>query len=992
MAETVGARVDHFVPADKQLDPGWVKALYEKGSAPAYEGKALENIGMPVGGIAAGQVYLMGDGRLGYWMIFNKHVNTGYGKTNYHQKIPPPPVDQGFAVTVEAEGLTQTRRLDAEGFQDVRFTGQYPIGIVRYSDAGLPVRVEMEAFSPFIPLNAEDSALPATIFHITVENRWNKPVKVALLGWLENAVCSHTAGEVRGLRQSVCVKEKGRTLIVHTAQEAPKPAREAAARPPIVLADFEGDTYGDWKATGEALGKSPARGTLIGQQAVSGFLGKGLVNTFLGGDDPHGTLTSPPFEITRNYVNFLIGGGNHARKTCINLMVGRKVVRTAAGTNNERLLWNSWKVDDLAGQTATIQIVDVMAGAWGHINIDQIELSDERREGPTGPIDKLHDYGTMVLATDGACVQVDGQRDVVELNKPVSVTFKSEKADPYPIAEKKSTLTKSQSVELAPGAKKTWTAVVAWHFPNHQHGRHYATRLADAKAVAHYVLDNHDRLTTETRLWRDTYYDSTLPVWLLDRLHSTVSNLATETCQWWANGRFWAYEGVGCCEGTCTHVWNYQHALARLFPSLERSIREMQDFGDGFDAETGLVGFRSNRAYAADGQCGTILKAYREHLMSPDDAFLKRNWPKIKKALEYSIGHDGNDDGLIEDKQHNTFDIEFYGANTFIGSLYLGALRAAEEMAKEVGDDAFAQRVRRIYESGRKLTVERLWNGEYFIQDVDLKKHPKHQYGQGCLSDHLFGQGWAHLLSLGYIYPPEKVKQAMGSVYKYNWAPDVGPQNKVHKPFRDYADPGEAGLFTCTWPKSPHLDEGVMYKNEVWTGIEYQAANHMVAEGMVTEALAICRAVHERYDPAKRNPYNEVECGDHYARAMASWGVFTNLAGYEYHGPKGHLGFTPKLTPEDFRSAFTTAEGWGTFEQKRSGESRQDRITVRWGKLRLRSLSFEPPGKPAAPKVTVQVDGKPLSSKSKLEDGRLLITLGEAIVLERGQTLTVQIK
>jgi len=419
----------------------------------------------------------------------------------------------------------------------------------------------------------------------------------------------------------------------------------------------------------------------------------------------------------------------------------------------------------------------------------------------------------------------------------------------------------------------------------------------------------------------------------------------------------------------------------------------MQDFGEGFDSKSGLVGFRSNRAYAADGQCGTVLKAYREHLMSADNAFLKRNWPRIKKALEFSIVRDGNDDGLIEISQHNTFDINFEGANTFVGSLYLAALRAGEEMAREMGDKAFAKRCRKIFESGSRLTVERLWDGEYFIQQVDLKKYPKHQYEKGCLSDQLFGQGWAHQLGLGYIYPPEHVKKALQSVWKYNWAPDIGPYNAAHKPERWFARPGEPGLFTCTWPKSPYIAEGVRYKNEIWTGIEYQAAGHMVWEDMLDEALAICNGIEQRYHPAKHNPFNEVECGDHYARAFASWGVYTALAGYEYHGPKGHLGFTPRITPENFRAAFTCAEGWGTFAQKRDGKIQREEIELRRGRLRLKSLAFAVPENFRSVKVLVTAAGPPRRIKIdySLKDGRLDIILKKELVLSENQTLEVSI-
>ena len=447
------------------------------------------------------------------------------------------------------------------------------------------------------------------------------------------------------------------------------------------------------------------------------------------------------------------------------------------------------------------------------------------------------------------------------------------------------------------------------------------------------MVKNQKRLSRDTRLWRDTYYDSTLPYWLLDRIHSTASNLATGTTEWWGNGRFWAWEGVVCCAGTCTHVWNYEHALARLFPDIQRNIRERQDFGEGFDANTGLVGFRSDRQYAADGQCGTILKAYREHLCSKDSSFLKSNWPKIKKSLQFSMNHDPNEDGVIVDSQHNTYDINFEGANTFVGALYLAALRAGEEMAKLMKDVEFAKQCRTRFERGQKVTMQHLWNGEYFVQEVDQVEVKEHQYGPGCLSDQLFGQGWAHQVGLGHLYPQRHVRTALESIWKYNWTADVGPHNKTWGPERPFAVPGEGGLFICTWPTGGRQKEPVRYRDEVWTGIEYQVAGHMIWEGMGEEGLAICKAIHDRYHPAKRNPYNEVECSDHYARALASWGVLTALAGFEYDGPARHIGFAPRMLP--FKSVFTTAEGWGTIEQT----DREMRLTLKYGRLRLRSIS-----------------------------------------------------
>jgi len=989
-------RPGHLVPQDKGLPQDMLDRLLERGQRAAYTGDELDTIGMPVGGIAAGQLYLRGDGTLGLWWIFNKHIFTGYGADCYRTYRPESPVDSGFALIVQQNGQTIAKPLNRD-FGTVEFRGEYPIAGLRYSSDECPVGATLVAFPPFIPLNAKDSALPATVFYVVARNDSDEAVRVAVLGWLENAVLMHSAKQIHGLRRSRILHGWGQTFIVHTAEEAPPPEGAPAPRPKIVLADFEGLDYGHWKVSGEAFGKKPATGTLPRQQQVSGFLGKGLVNTFLGGDGPHGTLTSPAFDISRKFINFLIGGGGHAGQTCINLLIDGKVVRTATGKNNEKLLWHFWNVQEFEGKQAKIEIVDRASGGWGHINIDQIELSDEPHEGPVGPIDKLPDYGSMVLAlAENGSLQ--NARSYVGALGDRPVKLHAEEDVVYPVTERRSAALATRTEELAPGERHLFVFVLSWFFPNHPHGHEYANRFNSANDVAEYILDDWDddgRLCNDTRTWHKTYYEhSTLPRWLLFRLHSTVSNLATGTCQWWENGRFWAWEGVGCCAGTCTHVWNYAHAPARLFPELERSAREMQDFGEGFDEASGLVGFRSNRAYAADGQCGTVLKAYREHQMSVDYSFLKRNWPRIKKALLFSINKDGNDDGLIEASQHNTYDINFEGPNTFVGSLYLAALRAGEEMAREMGDDDFAERCQKIFESGRRLSVEHLWDGEYFIQQVDLKKHPKHQYGRGCLSDQLFGQGWAHQLGLGYIYPPEYVKQALESVWKYNWAPDVGPYNAKHKPERWFARAGEPGLFTCTWPKSPYMEEGVRYKNEVWTGIEYQVAGGMVWEGMLEEALAICHGIHQRYHPAKHNPFNEVECGDHYARAMASWGVYTALAGYEHHGPKGHLGFAPRITPENFQAAFTAAGAWGSFSQKRDENMQREKIEVRWGKLSLKTLAFAVPESFRPVEVELRLDGQPLhfGYGHVLKNGNLRIELSEKLVLSENQALQAHIQ
>lgn len=1010
--------VDHFVPADKKLKPEWVEALFARGTREFYAGGDLRMIAMPVGGITTGQVYLAGDGRLLHWDIFNETPFTGYGAENYAAGPPTSPLAQGFLVRVRSGDKTLDRTLDKRGFPSVRFCGEYPIGLVEYVDKEFPIDIRLEAFSPFIPLQAADSALPATVMEFTLRNTSTQEADVLLAGWLENGVCGRSGEVLHGVRENRAMDRDGFTMVLGSAKPLPRPI---APRPPIVLADFEGADYARWTAEGKAFGKSPAKGTLPGQQPVSGFVGKGLVNTFLGGDPPQGKLTSPPFAIDRDFLCLLVGGGNQKEKTCVNLLVDGKLVRTATGKNEERLGWVNWNLREFAGKEARIEIVDRESGPWGHINVDQIVLRDVPEPPPSGTLPQQPDFGTMGLAILSGGTTPQPGAAVCNLSIPAAGPVDPSQLAVQFAASQPNVATApfgrplvggvGRQVHLRPGEETKITFVVAWHFPNRpQRGNYYATRFADAAGVVDYLGKHYQRLAGQTRLWHRTWYDSSLPYWLLDRLFSTVSILATGTCQWWANGRFWAWEGVGCCHGTCSHVWNYEHAMARLFPELERSVREMQDFNPqaGFVEDTGAVMFRGEdwKMWAGDSQPGTVLKAYREHLMSADDRFLKRNWPRIRKAMEFMIRQDADNDGLVEGEQHNTYDINFYGPNTMVGSLYLGALRAAGEMAREAGDPQFAEICAAIFDKGRKLSVEKLFNGEYFVQQVDLKKHPKHQYADGCLADQLFGQGWAHQVGLGYVYPEDKVRSALQAIWKYCWAPDVGPQNKVHPPQRWFARPGEAGLFTCTWPKSKHLGpESVLYRDEIWTGIEYQVAGNMVWDGMLTEALAICRGVHERYHPARHNPWNEIECGDHYSRAMASHGVFLALCGFEYHGPRGHLGFNPRLAPEAFQAAFTAAEGWGTISQERSGDGgkksedagkggkglQTNRVEVRWGRLRLASLALATPAGTIARAATVTGPAGPVDAKLESSVGKVSLTVDPPLVLGEGQRLEVKL-
>ena len=435
-----------------------------------------------------------------------------------------------------------------------------------------------------------------------------------------------------------------------------------------------------------------------------------------------------------------------------------------------------------------------------------------------------------------------------------------------------------------------------------------------------------------------------------------------------------------------------------MFPELERLLREKVDFGLGLQPD-GAIHFRGefNNIPAIDAQAGAILRALREHQMSANASFLTNNWPRIKRATEWLITRDGDGDGLIEGNQHNTLDTDWYGPVAWLSGLYLAALAAAETMGLEVGDREFAAKCRTILNTGQNNLVTRLFDNDYFMNKVDPQHRDAINSGTGCEIDQVMGQSWAFQVGLPRVVPQKETLAALHSLWRYNFTPDVGGYRKTYQAGRWFAMPGEAGLLMCTFPrtdwdyaqasgKGPDWAAG--YFNECMNGFEYQVAGHMVWEGMITEGLAVTRAVHDRYHPSRRNPWNEVECGDHYVRSMASYGVFLAACGFEYHGPKAHIGFAPRLTPQDFKSAFTSAEGWGSFAQKAQGSGLQAEIFVRWGKLKVKTVALK---SAVANTVHVSLGTNNLPATFVREEDRLLITLADPVVIATGEKLGISV-
>jgi uncharacterized protein (DUF608 family) len=1004
-----------LIPWDKKLDPAWVASLFDRGEREVRRGEELRYIGMPIGGLCAGTLYIGGDGKLWLWDVLNRveagpgiRAKGGGGDLYVRPLEQTSPLEQGFAVRLKVGARETVRKLDRSGFSAVEFVGEYPIGQVRYRDPEAPVAVDLEAFSPFIPLDTEGSSFPATVLRYTVTNTGAEQVECEVLGWLENAIGHYTAPPgALTLRNTVSPRpEGGMALTCSSRKTERKPGEQ---RPDILFDDFEGEAYEGWEVEGTAFGMGPIRKADIpAYQVITRIHGERMVNSHSTApgadvgtkDNAKGRMLSRLFRIERRFIRFLIGGGRNPGLTCLNLLVDGQVVASETGQDNNELRDAYFDTRRLEGKEARLEIVDAKSGSWGNIGVDWIRFSDSPVDADFDP-ESAHDVGTMTLACPepearGAARAADPLSVGLDNAEPLAESVEPEDGAPIGAV--------GVPLKLAPGESGTVRFVLAWHFPNLELpglgsvGRHYAARFADSEKVADALLADVEELTRLTRLWRDTWYaDSTLPYWVLNRTFLNTSILATETAFRFRNGRFYGNEGIGCCQGTCGHVWQYGQAMGRLFPDLERDLRERVDLGIGL-APGGAVQCRGEfgGGEAIDGEAAVVLRALRDHQMSPDDAFLRRTWDRLRMVIRRLLEHDGNDDGILEGAQENTLDAAWFGRIPWISGLYIAALRAGAALASEVGEERFASRLAQVADAGRR-NIEQLFNGEYYIQIADAAHEDAIGVGTGCEIDQVYGQSWAFQVGLGRVLEESSTRSALRSLWRYSFCLDVGPYRERHREGRTYAIAGDAGLLMCTWPKGgvkPEWEKqwSFMYFNECMSGFEHQVAGHMLWEGMVTEGLAVERAIHDRYRPSRRNPYNEIECSDHYARAMASYGVFLAACGWEYHGPRGYLAFAPRLSPERFSAAFTAAEGWGTIGQVREGGTQTNTVEPRWGRLTLRTLGFERGTDEPVTEVRVSLDGREVAATASTAGRKVRVALDPSVVVEAGQRLEVVIR
>jgi non-lysosomal glucosylceramidase len=881
-AAQVATPAPQAVPAAAQSANG--PALPPVAFPRIFTGRQLSQIAFPLGGVAAGSISLGGRGQLRDWEIFNRpdqgrslsyafpalFVDDGRTKIArvLEARLLPPFTGQDGLGARNAPGLT---RLAA-----ARFIGEYPLARIEFEDSSLPVHIALEAFSPFIPHEEDESGLPVAILRYRVRNAGPRPASVSIAWSLENPVM---------------------------------PEQNAAR--------FDATRVNEFRTEGRLAGLF-------------------MSNPAVAAEDPM-------------YGSFALG-----------------LLDAADGEISHLAGWPKGKWWD-----APLLFWD--------------DFSSDGRLGPeAGPHNAI---GALCLGR-----------------------------------------------QIAPGAEREYMFLLAWHFPNRTParcgwtapkgdentviGNWYSTRFADAWTAASYAARNLEPLERKTRQFAAAIRESTIPAALKDAASANLSTLASTTCFRTADGKFRGFEGSddhrGCCFGNCTHVWNYEAATAHLFPSFSRALREAA-FGYSMD-DQGAIHFRTmlpegkerSGFAAADGQMGQIVHAYLDWKLSGDREWLERMAPRVRKALEFSWipgGWDADRDGVLEGVQHNTYDVEFYGPNPQCGIYYLAALRAGEEISTAVGDTQAAAEYRRLWQQGARWIDANLFNGEYYVQQVrglkrdqiapvlrgpmgsDDTEAPQYQAGAGCLADQLIGQYLADAAGLGPLLDAAHLRKTLESIYRYNFKHNMLQHDSVQ---RVYVLNDEAGLVVCDYGKGARPRIPFPYYAEAWTGMEYSSGALMIFAGLVREGVECFEAARRRFDGERRNPWDEPECGHHYARAMSAWSGLLAYSGFRYDGARQTVTMAPAVsaaaTAADFYCFWATATGWGVFARRESAGRTAFGLRVDHGVLPARNFELNARG------TKTQATLGAAALKHSLEAGaRVVVHLDQPVTLTEGQELQVAV-
>lgn len=834
-----------------------------------YRNDYLNEISFPLGGIGTGSIGLAGNGSLTDWEIFNCANKNSLQQYTH------------FAIKAERDGtLLDARVLSGDStkyysgrprlnyghgmsnwtlvgfphFRNCEFRGEFPLANIKLQEPDFPGTVQLTAFNPFIPLNADDSGIPAAFFSYSVQNITSEPVEYTISASIRNP---------RNNSVNTAVSEDNFSAVY--LNSADNQLNDPAYCEITVASD---ETY---------------------NTAFQEYWFRGMwydnIETYWR------NFTTPSLPEPRTY--------------------------DAPGNNDIASLYVRKTAQP--GETVTFRFVISWSCPYFINTWNPYKVKNESGE----------------------------EKDVIMQN-------------------------------------------------------YYSFLFPSALDSARYALAEWDRLFTSTRKFHDALWDSTLPTEVIDAVSAAISVLKTPTClRIGKAGNFYGWEGLGeqfgSCEGSCSHVWNYVYSTCFLFPELERNLRE-NDYRYN-QTQTGEVMFRTglpfgrkpvtNRA-CVDGQMGGVIKTYREWKLCGNDQWLQSLWPSVKKSLEFAWSPQNRDqwdadrDGVMEGRQHHTLDTELFGPSSWLQGFYLCALRAASEIARHLGENASADEYDRLFALGKAWTDANLFNGEYYCQKIDLADREmlarycvnnpsifggdsmleywneetgqiNYQIGEGCEIDQMVAQWHADILGLGDLYDPKQIKIALENLFKNNFRETMRSE---YNPYRVFCVNDEAGTIMCSFPKNRQRPTiPILTSKETMHGFEYAFAGLLFSRGFLEEGLKVVRAVRDRYDGKKRNPWNEMECGSNYVRSMSSFSFLPILSGMQFDMTHNFLGFMPRIKSEHFKCFWALNTAWGTVDLHPHAAV----LSIAEGSLALSSFAFPS----IKSETTVFADGKLVATEYK---------------------------
>ena len=696
--------------------------------------------------------------------------------------------------------------------ENIVFDGKFPFATLQYVDKTLPVEVTGLAFAPIIPYDSRTSATPGFTLAFKVKNITNKKVKASLMGALANPLA--VGASDRNLTNVLTSEGETMTLALSTAATTGR------------------------KSCHGSMALSVTGGV---QSFIQGTYRQYLGNGFWGGSRGYGSA----------HYSYL----NHYREMgrLPSLANEHSLDSLLKGTTDAEI--DAMTLQELETVAARARQDPMFAEFISRIElIDQTQISNQA--GLTNLAKQIRD---MLNGASGRNRDKSSWGDVAL----------------------------ESTIELEPNEEKEIRFVLSWFFPNHfsklgpNLGHQYEHWFRDAADVNSFLVKSHTRHREATIHFAETLLTTNLAPEVAFSWSAQLTTMIKSS--WWCkDGRFAMWEGLGCC-GLHTTDITYQGSfpIIALFPDLQMQQIKM---GASYQRQDGRIPhfFAPDLLHVDNGfdrvdmNPQYVMMVCRDYLWTGDLDYVRNNWPHVVRAMLSTQKLDTDDDGLPDhETSRNTYDQwDLEGSPAYICSLWLGALRSAVRLAKDLGEQDQEKQWADLLDKASKSFESRLWNGEYFNLWVsDTGKD------ECCMSDQLSGEWYSGLMGIGHSVPRERIIAAMQAVHKNNFDP-------------------ESGLRNATYPKGkvPRFKTQQNFQAVGnWTGIEYANASLMIEMGMVQEGLDVIHSVHDRYQRTGRR-WNHVECGDHYYRAMSSWTTLLALTGFHLDASTGTVQISPKIT------------------------------------------------------------------------------------------------